>query len=127
MPQPHPSPRAAAAQRPDRTPPSAARSQMESHAAHAGLTTRAPHESGTGRWQAQWWNPARTIRDYDDEDELIADLRRLFGPPEGDPEPEPPPAATRPDPCGGYQPAAAAAGPCGECGWHRNAHDRATA
>ena len=68
-----------------RAPLSPARREMERHAAHVGLTTRTPAESATGRWEAEWWNgPARKTRDYADEDQLIADLHRTFGPPEGD-------------------------------------------
>ena len=65
--------------------PSPARREMEAHAVHVGLTTRTPGESLTGRWEAEWWNgPRRPVRDYETEQELIADLRRLFGPPDGD-------------------------------------------
>jgi hypothetical protein len=62
--------------------------QIEAHAAHVGLTTRTPGESPlTGRWEAEWWNgPVRKVRDYATEAELIADMRRTFGPPEGDPD-----------------------------------------
>lgn len=68
---------------------SPARKEIEAHAAHVGLTTRTPQESPlTGRWEAEWWNgPARKVRHYDSEVELLADMRRTFGPPEGDPEP----------------------------------------
>lgn len=67
---------------------SPARKEMEAHAAHVGLITRTPEESPlTNRWEADWWNgPVRETRDYADEDELIADMRRTFGPPEGDPD-----------------------------------------
>ncbi|HEY5398759.1 MAG TPA: hypothetical protein VIL16_25600 [Trebonia sp.] len=67
---------------------SPARKEMEAHAAHVGLITRTPEESPlTNRWEADWWNgPVRKVREYADEDELIADMRRTFGPPEGDPD-----------------------------------------
>jgi hypothetical protein len=67
---------------------SPARAQIEAHAAHVGLITRTPGESPlTSRWEAEWWNgPVRKVRDYATEDELIADMRRTFGPPEGDPD-----------------------------------------
>jgi hypothetical protein len=68
-----------------RAPLSPARRELERHAAHVGLITRTPGESLTRRWEAEWWNgPKRAVRDYPDEGELITDLRRLFGPPEGD-------------------------------------------
>jgi hypothetical protein len=58
---------------------------MEAHAVHVGLITRTPGESLSGRWEAEWWNgPLRKVRDYDSEDDLITDMRRTFGPPEGD-------------------------------------------
>jgi hypothetical protein len=65
---------------------SPARREMEAHAAHVGLTTRTPGESPlTKRWEAEWWNgPVRKVRDHHTEAELIADMRRTFGPPEGD-------------------------------------------
>jgi len=68
---------------------SPARREMEAHAAHVGLTTRTPGESPlTGRWEAEWWSgPVRKVRDYPNEAELLADMRRTFGPPGGDPEP----------------------------------------
>jgi hypothetical protein len=60
---------------------------MEAHAVHVGLTTRTPGESLTKRWEAEFWNgPVRKVRDYDTEEELLADMRRSFGPSEGDPE-----------------------------------------
>lgn len=68
-----------------RAPLSPRRREMERFAAHVGLITRTPAESVTGRWEAEWWNgPVRKARDYATEDDLIADLRRTFGPPEGD-------------------------------------------
>ena len=67
-----------------RAPLSPARQEIERHTAHVGLTTRTPAESLTRRWEAEWWNgPVRKTRDYADEDEMIADLHRTFGPPEG--------------------------------------------
>jgi hypothetical protein len=70
-----------------RAPLSPARRELERANAHVGLTTRTPGESLTGRWEAEWWNgPKRPVRDYPTEDELITDLRRLFGSPEGDPD-----------------------------------------
>ncbi len=64
---------------------SPARAQIEAHAVHVGLITRTPGESFTNRWEAEWWNgPLRKTRDYDNEADLIADMRRTFGPPEGD-------------------------------------------
>jgi hypothetical protein len=67
---------------------SPARAQIEAHAAHVGLITRTPGESPlTSRWEAEWWNgPVRKVRDYATEAELIDDMRRTFGPPEGDPD-----------------------------------------
>ena len=66
---------------------SPARAQIEAHAVHVGLITRTPGESASNRWEAEWWNGAiRKTLDYDTEDDLLADMRRTFGPPEGDPD-----------------------------------------
>jgi hypothetical protein len=70
-----------------RAPLSPARRALERANAHVGLVTRTPGETFTNQWEAEWWNgPKRPVRTYDTEDELIDDLRRLFGPPEGDPD-----------------------------------------
>jgi hypothetical protein len=61
------------------------RRELERANVHVGLRTRTPGESLTGQWEAEWWNgPKRPVRTYPTETELIADLRRLFGPPDGD-------------------------------------------
>jgi hypothetical protein len=68
-----------------RAPLSPARRELERANAHVGLVTRAPRETLTNQWEAEWWNgPKRPVLTYDTEDALIADLRRIFGPPEGD-------------------------------------------
>ena len=70
-----------------RAPLSPARSELERANAHVGLITRTPAETHTRQWEAEWWNgPKRPVRTYPSEDELITDLRSLFGPPEGDPD-----------------------------------------
>jgi hypothetical protein len=88
MPKPETGPRAVASQRPTpgRMPPSPARQEFERANVHVGLITRTPGESLSGQlWEAEWWNgPVRKVRDYATEAELIADMRRTFGPPEGD-------------------------------------------
>jgi hypothetical protein len=73
-----------------RLPPSPARAEFERVNVHVGLKTRTPGETLSGKWEAEWWNgPVRKILDYATEAELITDLRRLFGPTEGD-EPDDP-------------------------------------
>jgi hypothetical protein len=88
MPKPGAGPRAVDTQRPapGRIPPLPARQELERANIHVGLITRTPGESPlTSRWEAEWWNgPVRKVRDYATEAELIADMRRTFGPPEGD-------------------------------------------
>jgi hypothetical protein len=70
-----------------RLPPSPARAELERVNVHVGLKTRTPGESLSEKWEAEWWNgPTRPVRTYDTEADLITGLRRLFGPPEGDPD-----------------------------------------
>jgi hypothetical protein len=70
---------------PEATPTPPTRRELERANVHLGLKTRTPGESLSGQWEAEWWNgPKRPVRAYPTEDELITDLRRLFGPPDGD-------------------------------------------
>jgi len=92
MPQPGTGRRPAASQPPTPAPAPAppTRRELERANVHVGLTTRTSDETLSGRWEAEWWNgPKRPVRDYETEAELIADLRRLFGPPDGDDDDEP--------------------------------------
>jgi hypothetical protein len=69
-----------------RAPRSPGRLKIERHAVHVGLVTRDPAETSTGRWEAEWWNgPSRKTIDHRTEEELITELHRVFGHPEGDP------------------------------------------
>jgi hypothetical protein len=87
MPQRETGRRPASSQRPAPgcMPLSPARQEFERANVHVGLRIRTPGESLTGQWEAEWWTgPTRPVRTYATEAELLADLHRLFGPPEGD-------------------------------------------
>jgi hypothetical protein len=74
-----------------RAPAVTTRRELERANVHVGLKTRSPGETLTGQWEAEWWNgPIRPVRTYPTEAALITDLRRLFGPPEGDPDDQEP-------------------------------------